>query len=129
MRTGGDDIAQAMALMGVKPIWAKGSNRVSDIEIIPAMQLGRPRVDVTLRISGFFRDAFPNVARLFDTAVQALADYEDPAGLNTIRTHMKSTQQALINQGITTEQAVEQSKFRVFGSKPGSLRCWFAGID
>src|SRR5690606_12704025 len=78
MRTGGDDIAQAFALMGIKPIWAQGSQRVVDFEIMPAMLLGRPRVDVTLRVSGFFRDAFPNVIKLFDAAVLALAEFDEP---------------------------------------------------
>lgn len=128
MRTGGDDIAQAMALMGVRPVWAQGSNRVVDIEVIPGVQLGRPRVDVTLRISGFFRDAFPNVARLFDTAVQTLADYEDPGDLNTLRAHMQSTEQTLIDQGTDPAQAKAQSKLRVFGSKPGSYGAGLQGL-
>ena len=85
MRTGGDDIAQAFALMGINPVWAPGSQRVVDFEIVPMMKLGRPRVDVTLRVSGFFRDAFPNVMRLYDAAVLMLADYDEPGGLNTVK--------------------------------------------
>ena len=126
MRTGGDDIAQALALMGVRPLWAEGSNRVVDIEIIPGVQLGRPRVDVTLRISGFFRDAFPNVARLFDTAVQTLADYEEPGEFNVLRQHIKATRKILIGQGLDAKQANVQARFRVFGSKPG---CYGAGLQ
>lgn len=128
MRTGGDDIAQAFALMGVKPIWAEGSNRVTDIEIIPGFQLGRPRVDVTLRISGFFRDAFPNVAKLFDNAVQALADYEEPGDSNTLRQHIKASSEALIAQGVDPESAQTQARFRVFGSKPGSYGAGLQGL-
>jgi cobaltochelatase CobN len=128
MRTGGDDIAQAFALMGVRPIWAEGSNRVADIEIIPGFQLGRPRVDVTLRISGFFRDAFPNVAKLFDNAVQALADYEEPGDSNTLRQHIKTNYEALVAQGIDPEQAKAQARFRVFGSKPGSYGAGLQGL-
>jgi cobaltochelatase CobN len=128
MRTGGDDIAQAFALMGVRPIWAEGSNRVVDIEIIPGFQLGRPRVDVTLRISGFFRDAFPNVAKLFDNAVQALADYEEPGDSNTLRQHIKACSEALIAQGIDPELAQTQARFRVFGSKPGSYGAGLQGL-
>ncbi|PYA97899.1 cobaltochelatase subunit CobN, partial [Pseudomonas aeruginosa] len=71
MRTGGDDIAQALALLGVRPVWQAGSQRVADFEILPVSLLDRPRVDVTLRVSGFFRDAFANLIRLFDAAVQA----------------------------------------------------------
>lgn len=128
MRTGGDDIAQAFALMGVRPIWAEGSNQVIDIEIIPGFQLGRPRVDVTLRISGFFRDAFPNVAKLFDNAVQALADYEEPGDSNTLRQHIKVSYDALVAQGVHPELAQTQARFRVFGSKPGSYGAGLQGL-
>lgn len=128
MRTGGDDIAQAFALMGVRPVWAEASNRVVDIEIIPAMQLGRPRVDVTLRISGFFRDAFPNVAKLFDTAVKALAIYEEPDNSNTIRQNIEANIKTLIEQGVSSEQAQQQSQWRVFGSKPGAYGAGLQGL-
>jgi cobaltochelatase CobN len=76
MRTGGDDIAEALALLGVRPVWAAESGRVVGVELIPDDELGRPRVDVTLRISGFFRDAFPHVVHLVDEAV-ALAGFDD----------------------------------------------------
>src|SRR5690606_21874162 len=70
MRTGGDDIAQALALLGVRPLWDGPSHRVTGIEVLPLSVLDRPRVDVTLRVSGFFRDAFPAQIALFDRAVQ-----------------------------------------------------------
>ncbi|MCY7272587.1 MAG: cobaltochelatase subunit CobN, partial [Phormidesmis sp. CAN_BIN44] len=76
MRTGGDDIAEALALLGVKPVWDGVSRRVVDFEILPLSAIGRPRVDVTLRISGFFRDAFPNLIDLFDSAVTAVAQLD-----------------------------------------------------
>lgn len=128
MRTGGDDIAQAFALMGVRPVWAEASNRVVDIEVIPAMQMSRPRVDVTLRISGFFRDAFPNVAKLFDTAVKALAKYDEPGASNTIRLHIEKDTKAFIEQGCSEQQAQAQSQWRVFGSKPGSYGAGLQGL-
>ena len=128
MRTGGDDIAQALALMGVRPVWAEGSNRVMDVVIIPGFQLGRPRVDVTLRISGFFRDAFPNVARLFDTAVQTLAEYEEPGDTNVLRTNIESTREELIDSGMNADQAGVQARFRIFGSKPGSYGAGLQGL-
>jgi cobaltochelatase CobN len=74
MRTAGDDVAEALALLGVRPVWAEESRRVVGVELIPDGELGRPRVDVTLRISGFFRDAFPHVVELLDDAV-ALAGF------------------------------------------------------
>ncbi|WP_416137415.1 cobaltochelatase subunit CobN [Halomonas sp. HK25] len=119
MRTGGDDIAQAFALMGVRPRWSLGSQRVIDIEVIPAMLLQRPRVDVTLRVSGFFRDAFPNVIRLFDRAVQAVASYAEPGDANTIRTTVQARRQELEGQGLSPEAAAREAGYRIFGSKPG----------
>ncbi|BES71544.1 cobaltochelatase subunit CobN [Marinobacter nanhaiticus D15-8W] len=120
MRTGGDDIAQALALMGVKPIWSLGSQRVIDVEVIPTMLLQRPRVDVTLRVSGFFRDAFPNVIRLFDAAVQAVANYEEPGEDNVIRNQIRARQAQLQSEGIDADAAFRQASYRVFGSKPGN---------
>ncbi|WP_447895719.1 cobaltochelatase subunit CobN [Vreelandella sp. GE22] len=119
MRTGGDDIAQAFALMGVRPKWSLGSQRVIDFEVIPAMLLNRPRVDVTLRVSGFFRDAFPNVIRLFDAAVQAVADYNEPGNSNTIRQAVLARTAELKAQGLDDGDASEQARYRIFGSKPG----------
>ena len=139
MRTGGDDIAQAFALMGVRPIWAPGSNRVTDFEVMSSMQLGRPRVDVTLRVSGFFRDAFANVMRLYDAAVQAIAEYEEPGTSNTIRANVQARKQTLLDQGMDEELANRQATYRVFGSKPGAYgaglqglideRCWDTKAD
>ena len=132
MRTGGDDIAQAFALMGIRPVWAAGSQRVADFEIIPAMQLGRPRVDVTLRVSGFFRDAFPNVMKLYDAAVQALATYEEPglktSNTNTIRANVEARKAQLQEQGFSESQAMRQASYRVYGSKPGAYGAGLQGL-
>ena len=128
MRTGGDDIAQAFALMGVRPIWAPGSNRVVDFEIISSQLLGRPRVDVTLRVSGFFRDAFPNVMRLYDAAVQAIAEFDEPGTGNTIKQNILKRQQQLIDEGVSTESAKRQASYRVFGSKPGAYGAGLQGL-
>jgi cobaltochelatase CobN len=78
MRTGGDDVAEALALLGVRPVWAEESGRVTGVELIPAGELGRPRVDVVLRISGFFRDAFPHLVQLLDDAVRLAGFDDDP---------------------------------------------------
>ena len=139
MRTGGDDIAQAFALMGIKPIWAPGSQRVVDFEIVPAMKLGRPRVDVMLRVSGFFRDAFPNVMKIYDAAVLALSTFEEPGGMNLIRTHIENRRRELEASGMDAEQARREASYRVFGSKPGAYgaglqglideRCWESSAD
>ncbi|MFG6178286.1 cobaltochelatase subunit CobN [Halomonas sp. THAF12] len=126
MRTGGDDIAQAMALMGVRPIWSLGSQRVVDVEVIPSMLLGRPRVDVTLRVSGFFRDAFPHVVRLFDAAVRAVAGYHEPGDGNTIRAAVEARRGELEAAGLSPEAAEQEAGFRVFGSRPGE---YGTGLD
>jgi cobaltochelatase CobN len=128
MRTGGDDIAQAFALMGIKPVWAKGSQRVIDFEIIPAMLLHRPRVDVTLRVSGFFRDAFPNVMKLYDSAVQALVEFDEPGSMNTIQQNVEQRAQELTQQGLSPVDANRQASYRVFGSKPGAYGAGLQGL-
>ncbi|MBY4731910.1 cobaltochelatase subunit CobN [Cupriavidus pauculus] len=119
MRTGGDDIAQAMALLGVRPKWAHGSHRVVDFEILPMTVFDRPRVDVTLRVSGFFRDAFANLVALFDAAVQAVAALDEPADVNPLRARVLAEQQALEAQGIAPELARQRAGWRVFGARPG----------
>jgi cobaltochelatase CobN len=120
MRTGGDDIAQALALLGVKPVWADGSGRVVDSEIVPASVLGRPRVDVVLRISGFFRDAFPELIRLFDTAVRAVAALDEPDASNPVRARVRADERELCRRGVARELAAEQARYRVFGAPPGA---------
>ena len=121
MRTGGDDVAQALALLGVRPKWAPGSHRVTDFEIMPASVLGRPRIDVTLRVSGFFRDAFPNLMHLFDAAVQAVAGLGDePADVNPVRARVLRERDAWIARGVDEAEARRRAGWRVFSSKPGA---------
>ncbi|CAH0224359.1 cobaltochelatase subunit CobN [Pseudomonas mediterranea] len=120
MRTGGDDIAQAMALMGVRPVWATGSQRVDDFEILPLSLLDRPRVDVTLRVSGFFRDAFANLIRLFDAAVQAVAALDEPEDMNPLAAKVRSEREALLASGLEADAAARQAGWRIFGAKPGA---------
>jgi cobaltochelatase CobN len=121
MRTGGDDIAQALALMGVKPTWDPGgSGRVAGFEILPLGVLGRPRVDVTLRVSGFFRDAFPAQIDLFDSAVRAVAALDEPDAQNPLAAKYRAEQAALIADGTDAKEAARRAGYRVFGSKPGA---------
>ncbi|MGO4333111.1 MULTISPECIES: cobaltochelatase subunit CobN [unclassified Cupriavidus] len=119
MRSGGDDIAQAFALMGVRPRWAAGSFRVTDFEILPMAIFDRPRVDVTLRVSGFFRDAFANVMRLFDAAVQAVAELDEPPELNPLRERVLAERARLEAQGLPAAEARRRAGWRVFGARPG----------
>ena len=128
MRTGGDDIAQALALLGVRPVWSPGSHRVADFEILPLSVLDRPRVDVTLRVSGFFRDAFANIIQVFDAAVQAVADLDEPASSNPIRARVLQHSAALAAKGLSAEEARQQAGWRVFGAKPGAYGTGLQGL-
>ncbi|MEP3123845.1 MAG: cobaltochelatase subunit CobN [Nisaea sp.] len=120
MRTGGDDIAQALALMGVKPEWDVASGRVTGFEILPASVLDRPRVDVTFRVSGFFRDAFPFQIDLLDSAARAVAKLDEPAAQNPLAARYKADAAAFEKAGASREAAEKQAGYRVFGSKPGA---------
>jgi cobaltochelatase CobN len=119
MRTGGDDVAQALALMGVQPIWERASGRVTGFEIMPASVLDRPRVDVTLRISGFFRDAFPGLIDLVDSAARAVAALDEPPEVNPLAARVAADSNALEAQGIAPAEAARRAGYRVFGAKPG----------
>ncbi len=121
MRTGGDDLAQALALIGVRPVWDAGtSGRVNGFEILPLSLLDRPRVDVTLRVSGFFRDAFPAQIDLFDSAVRAVAKLDEPDNLNPIAARFRREQAQLVASGLDAAEAERRAGYRVFGSKPGA---------
>ncbi|HET9128132.1 MAG TPA: cobaltochelatase subunit CobN, partial [Propionibacteriaceae bacterium] len=90
MRTSGDDIAEVLALLGVRPEWDEQSRRVSKLSVVPLEELGRPRIDVTVRISGFFRDAFPHVVAMLDDAVAMVAGLDEPADRNFVRAHAQA---------------------------------------
>ena len=112
MRTSGDDIAEVLALLGVRPVWDDASRRVVNLEPIPLAELGRPRIDVTVRISGFFRDAFPHVVTMLDDAVQLVAGLDESADDNYIRAHAQAD--------IADHGDWRRSTTRIFGSKPGA---------
>ncbi|OIR09198.1 aerobic cobaltochelatase subunit CobN [mine drainage metagenome] len=118
MRTGGDDIAQGLALMGVRPTWDAASRRVTGFEILPLSLLDRPRVDVTLRVSGFFRDAFPALMDLFDSAARAVAALEESDDDNPLAAHVREDARRLAAEG--HHDAARRAGHRVFGSKPGA---------
>ncbi|HTV23489.1 MAG TPA: cobaltochelatase subunit CobN [Polyangiaceae bacterium] len=120
MRTGGDDVAQALALLGVRPVWADGSGRVIDTEILPLSVLRRPRVDVVLRISGFFRDAFPDLIRLFDSALRSVAELDESSEQNPVRARVRADEAALLAAGVAAGDAARRARYRVFGSRPGA---------
>ncbi|HET6501170.1 MAG TPA: cobaltochelatase subunit CobN [Amycolatopsis sp.] len=112
MRTSGDDAAEVLALLGVQPVWDEASRRVTGLEVIPPAELGRPRIDVTVRISGFFRDAFPHVIDLLDDAVRLVAGLDEAESENFVRAH---TAADLARHG-----DARRATQRIFGSKPGA---------
>jgi len=112
MRTSGDDIAEVLALLGVRPVWDDASRRVVDLELMDVAELGRPRIDVTVRISGFFRDAFPHVVTMLDDAVRLAATCDEPDDVNFVRAHA--------NADFADHGDRRRSTTRIFGSKPGS---------
>ncbi len=120
MRTGGDDIAQALALLGVQPEWDPGSRRVTGFSVMPVGVLGRPRVDVTLRISGFFRDAFANLIDLFDSAVAAVAALDEPQEDNPLAANVGDEVTRLVAGGVGQGDAERRASWRIFGAKPGA---------
>ncbi|WP_328416304.1 cobaltochelatase subunit CobN [Micromonospora sp. NBC_00389] len=112
MRTQGDDIAEVLALLGCRPVWDDRSRRVTGIEVVPTAELGRPRIDVTVRISGFFRDAFPHVVALLDDAVRRVAALEEPEVENYVRAHVAAD--------LAEHGDERRATARIFGSKPGA---------
>ena len=128
MRTGGDDISEALALIGVRPVWDGPSRRVVDFEILPLSLLGRPRVDVTLRISGFFRDAFPNLISLFDEAVKAVSQLNEPEEQNPLAAQVKKEFAQWRERGLDDSQSLARSQYRIFGSKPGAYGAGLQGL-
>ncbi len=120
MRTGGDDIAQALALIGARPTWDQASRRVTGFEVLPLSLLDRPRVDVTLRVSGFFRDAFPSQIDLFDSAVRAVAALDEPEAMNPLAARTRAEAERLEGEGLDAETAARRAGYRVFGSMPGA---------
>ena len=128
MRTGGDDLSEALALLGVRPVWDGPSRRVIDFEILPLSLLGRPRVDVTLRISGFFRDAFPNLISLFDEAIKAVSRLDEPAEQNPLAAQVKQEFAQWQAKGLDEAQSLARSQYRIFGSKPGAYGAGLQGL-
>jgi cobaltochelatase CobN len=120
MRTCGDDVAEILYLMGVKPVWEASSGRVVGIEPIPLEALKRPRIDVTIRISGLFRDNFPNIVHLFDEAVNLIATLKELSNDNYIVKHVETEVAESIAQGVDAQKAREEACYRIFGEKPGS---------
>jgi cobaltochelatase CobN len=112
MRTSGDDVSEVLALLGVRPSWDEASRRVNGLHPVPLAELGRPRIDVTVRISGFFRDAFPHVVTMLDDAVRLVAALDEPDEQNFVRAHARAD--------LAVHGDERRATTRIFGSKPGA---------
>ena len=117
LRTGGEEIAQGLALMGCRPQWDFATGRITGIEVLPPAALGRPRIDVTWRISGLFRDMFPTQIALMDAAVSAVAVRDESNDINPLAESLR-----LLNSQTTSPKRLS----RIFGSSPGT---YGAGIE
>ncbi len=120
MKTGGDDTAYVLWLMGIRPVWTGYAGRVKDLEVIPVSELGRPRIDVTLRISGLFRDTFPNLVRMIDRAVHMIAELDESEDENYLLANLRHDIVQSIEEGMPEDQAREDAMIRIFGDAPGS---------
>ena len=129
MRTHGDDLAQILHLLGIRPVWQPESRRVSGLTVIPLAELGRPRIDVTVRISGFFRDAFPNLINLLDQAVELAAAQDESPEDNYIVKHLREDNRDEDNRDDAnpenpahpdSDSPGNPALYRIFGSKPGA---------
>ncbi|HUP99064.1 MAG TPA: cobaltochelatase subunit CobN [Aeromicrobium sp.] len=112
MRTSGDDIAEVLALLGVEPVWDDASRRITELQPVALAELGRPRIDVTVRISGFFRDAFPHVVAMLDDAIALVAGLDEPLEANFVRAHAQAD--------LAEHGDERRATTRIFGSAPGS---------
>ncbi|SEV88029.1 cobaltochelatase subunit CobN [Natrinema salifodinae] len=119
VRTRGETIAQVLAMMGVEPQWTD-AGRIDDVEPIPLDELERPRIDVTTRVSGLFRDAFPAAAGVIHDAVDAVVDLDEPRDMNYVKKHVEEDAEELQNEeGLDESDARTAAKHRVFTTRPG----------
>ncbi|MGD6850956.1 MAG: cobaltochelatase subunit CobN [Candidatus Bathyarchaeia archaeon] len=123
MKTKGDDVAEILYLLGVKPVWERSSGRVIGIEAIPLSELKRPRIDVTMRISGMFRDSFPVVVNLLDQAIELVASLDEPHSQNFVKKHVDAAVAEETAKGTDAKKARQEACYRIFGDRPGAYGC------
>lgn len=126
MKTGGDDVAYILRLMGLRPVWAEYGGRVKDLEVIPLEELGRPRIDVTLRISGLFRDTFPNLSNMIDNGVQMIAALDEDDESNFLAANVRRDVVEALAAGVPVDEARRNATMRIFGDAPGTYGCGIA---
>ena len=119
MKTYGDDVAYILWLLGVRPVWARTGGQVIDLEVVPLSELGRPRVDVTVNITGLFRDTFPNLIDVIDQAVNLIADLDESDEDNALAANLRKDVVEGIISGLSPDEARRRNAVRVFGAPPG----------
>ena len=119
MKTGGDDVAYILWLLGVRPVWSKTGGQVIDLEVVPVKELGRPRIDVTVNITGLFRDTFPNLIDMIDDAVNMVADLDEDDEDNALAANLRKDIVDGIASGLTPDEARRRNAVRIFGAPPG----------
>ena len=120
MKTNGDDVAYILWLMGVRPVWSRNGNGVVGLEAIPLEELGRPRIDVAVRITGLFRDAFPNLIDMIDDAVRLVAGLDESDDDNILAANLRRDIVEGMEKGLTVDEARRRASVRVFGCPPGA---------
>ena len=128
MKTGGDDVAYVLRLMGLRPVWTGFGGRVKGLEVIPLSELKRPRIDVTLRISGLFRDTFPNLSNMLDAGARMVADLDEDDDSNYLAANVRKDVVEAIAAGIPVDQARRDACIRVFGDAPGQYGCGISSM-
>jgi cobaltochelatase CobN len=126
MKTGGDDISYILRLMGLRPVWTGYGGRVKGLETIPISELGRPRIDVTVRISGLFRDAFPNLVDLLDDAVNTISNLDESEEDNYLKANLRTEIAQYLKESMSPDDARSAATIRIFGDAPGT---YGAGVD
>lgn len=129
MRSHGQCIAEFLYLLGIRPKYQSGSLRVNGLEVIPLTELKRPRIDVTARISGLFRDSMPSAVNLLDKAVLLAAEQDEEPELNFVRKHIQADSQELQDaEGMSREEAWRQAAYRIFGDQEGTYGAGVAAL-
>jgi cobaltochelatase, CobN subunit len=126
MKTGGDDIAYVLWLLGIRPVWSASGSSVVDLEVVPTKELKRPRIDITLRISGLFRDSFPNIIELMDDAVRKISELDETDEENYLLSNLRKDIADSIANGMDRSTAERRSRIRIFGDPPGN---YGGGVD
>lgn len=119
MKTYGDDVAYIFSLMGIRPVWGAVGGKVLGIEVIPADELGRPRIDVLCRISGLFRDSFPNLVDMITEAMDMVSELDESEDINYYKKHLNEDIKKYIREGLSAEEASDMARIRIFGDPPG----------